>query len=552
MEKEIQKIKVIEGRYHAYRMATQVYEKISDFTINLKHIEFYKGEWRRQITLLRDGIETEPFTLETEKMTSAHAFKNLVLKKGEYSFKGTTEDFEEIWNMEKSKNKDIPIVELIDEIGFVKDHKTWLFENLAIKDRKLILPDDNGIFWLKKGDGLNILQLAYGRKMPKLEEPETGFNLSEQLKLSENALNQNLGGFKGSLLLGYIVATIYSRCFFWKYNFFPILFLYGRYESGKNVFCGLIMKFFGLDQNSASSIQEDSQSGISRLLNYYAYLPVWIDEYRNTDKVRAMSGFLRNAYNKVSPTKATRKDFGTREVELKGNLILSGEEMPIDSALRSRCIPVTLTSKERDDSLYKKVMRLSKNFSKITFSLIKKFDKENRIEYLKIVSQLREFFISENIKPRQAENFAAVVAGRKLLDKYISYDENFEKWMLDLVKKEKKKAEEETPVTIFWETIEALISKGEINNKTNYIKLDKESGLVYIWFAGLFKEFEKDIRFRKNISITSRQTILDQMSEEPYFIERKKSKRIYGQTRTCIILDYDKCPRKVKEMAKNS
>lgn len=551
MGKEIEKIKVIDGCYHAYRVATQSYEQISDFTINLKHIEFYRSEWRRQITLLSDGIETEPFTLETEKMISAHAFKNLVLKKGEYTFKGTTDDFEEIWNMEKLKNKDTPIVELIDEVGYIKDQSTWLFDNLAIKDKKLIIPDDNGIFWLEKGDGLEILPLSYGRQMPKLEEPEAGYNLSEQLKLFEDTLNKNLGGYKGSLLIGYIVATIYSRCFFWKYNCFPILFVYGKYESGKNIFCELIVKFFGLNQEFATNIQESTQTGISRLLNYYSYLPVWIDEYRNSDKVRAMSSFFRDVYNKVSPIKAKKEDFGTRDVKLKGNLILSGEEMPIDNALRSRCIPVILTSKERDDSLYSQVLRLSKNFSKITFSLIKKFDREKRREYLKIATQLREYFISENIKPRQAENFAAVVAGRKFLDKLISYDEDFEKWVLSLVKKENKRTEEESPVTVFWETIEALISKEEIK-KSNYIGLDKKTGLIYVWFAGLFREYEKDIRFRKNISFRSRQTILDQMSEESYFIAKNKSKRINGQIRTCIMLNYDKCPKNIRAMAGSS
>jgi len=351
----MKKIKINKGCYYAYRMVTLGYEKISNFTINIKYSLHYKEEWKRQITLISDDAETQPFTLESEKMASAHAFKALCLKKGNFFFEGKTNDLDEIWKMELSKNEDEPEVYLVDEVGYVKGHKTWLFENLAIKNKRIILPDENKVFWLKDSYGLQILPLSIGRQMPKLKETEKGYDLRRELKLAEDALNKNLGGFKGSLLIGYIVANIYSRYFFRKYGSFPILFAYGKYQSGKNIFCGLLMKFFGLDQNFATSAQENSQTGVSRLLSYYSCLPIWIDEYRNSDRVKGMSGFFRNVYNKISPVKSKKEEYGTRDVILKGNLILSGEEMPIDTALRTRCIPVNLTSKERDDSLYNEV-----------------------------------------------------------------------------------------------------------------------------------------------------------------------------------------------------
>jgi hypothetical protein len=528
-------------------MDTQSYEKISNFKITLKYNLNFKGEWKRQIILESDDTETYPFTLESEKMASIHAFKSLCLKKGNFFFEGKSSDLDEIWKMVLSKD-DVPEVYLIDEIGYIRSHKTWLFKNLAIKDKKLILPDEDKVFWLDKDYGIEILPLSYGRQMPKLEEPEDGYDLFSQLKLIEDSLNQNLGGYKGSLLIGYVVATIYSRYYFRKYSSFPILFAYGKYQSGKNVFCGLLMKFFGLDQNFATSAQENTQAGVSRLLGYYSCLPIWIDEYRNSDKVNAMSGFFRNVYNKVSPIKAKKEEFGTRDVILKGNLVLSGEEMPVDTALRTRCVPVNLTSKERDDRLYNQVLSLSKNFSKITFSLIKQLDKGSIKEFLSIVDELKEFFVSENIKPRQAENYAAVLAGRKFLDNYVPYNNRFEKWMLDQVQKENKRREEETSVTVFWETIEGLISKGIII-KSDHIKLDKKAGLIYVWYAELYRAYEKDIRMRKNTTISTKQTILDQMSEESYFLAKNKSKRINGQIRTCIILDYKKCPKNIIAMA---
>jgi hypothetical protein len=545
----MEKIKIIDGCYHAYNTAKEEYEKISNFTIKIKYILHHKGEWKRQIILISDDTETYPFTLESKEMAAAVAFKTLCLKKGDFFFEGKTNDLDEIWKMELSKNKSLQEVYLIDGVGYIKSHNTWLFKNLAIKDREIISPDENKIFWLEDGYGLKVLPLSYGQQLPKLKKPGKGYDLSGQLKLAEGMLNKNLGGFKGSLLIGYVVATIYSRDFYRRYHCFPILFSYGKYQSGKNVFCGLLMNFFGLGQNFATSAQENTQTGVSRLLNYYSYLPIWIDEYRNSDKIIGAGGFFRNVYNKVGSTKAKKEEYGNRDVKIKGNLILSGEEMPIDNALRSRCVPVILTSKERDDSLYNKVLKLSSNFSKITFLLIKKSGSESAKKFLRIADEIKETFVSENIKPREAENFAAIIAGRKFLDKYLPYDDSFEKWMLSLVKTESKRREEESPVVVFWETIEGLISK-RVVTKSGHILLDRKEGKIYFWFAELYRAYEKDIRIRKNTTIRSRQAILDQMSEEPYFIKKNKVKRINGTLRTCIVLDYEKCPKNIKEIAK--
>lgn len=539
----MEKIKIKNGCYYAYRIGG--YEKISNFIINIKHTLHYKNKRKRQITLINGDFETEPFIIESKNMTNARTFQSLCLDMGNFIFEGNTIDMKEIWKLEFAKNVDEPEVYLIDEVGYIREHKTWLFENIAIRKKRVIFPDNNGVFWLKDNYGLELFQMV--KQMPKLEVPEDEYDLASHLKIVEDTLNRNLGGFKGTLLIGYIVATIYSMHILKKFDSFPILFAYGKYQSGKSVYCKLLMNFFGLDKKSAISAQESSQTGVSRFLSYFSFLPIWIEEYRNSEKIMGSSSFFRNVYDKTGSMKAKKEEFGIREVELKGHLLLSGEEMPLDTALRSRCIPVNLSSKERDNKLYSQVLNLSKNFSKITFSLIRQFDKESSIEYLKIVNELKDFYLNEKIEDRQAEVFATVVAGRKFLDRYVPYNSRFEKWMLNLVQKENKRREEESPVTVFWETIESLISKEEIK-KFHYIELDKKTGLAYVWFAGLFAEYEKGIRLRKNISFT-RQTILDQMSEESYFVAKNKSKRINGQTRTCIILDYKKCPKNIKVIA---
>ncbi len=221
--------------------------------------------------------------------------------------------------------------------------------------------------------------------------------------------------------------------------------------------------------------------------------------------------------------------------------------MPVDPALRSRCFPVNLKTIYRNDSAYKKVLKLSKDFSKITFFLIKGMSKENAYNLIEIINNLKQEYIEQKIDSRQAEVFAIIAGGRKFLDKFVPVDIGFNKWLITQLKNEKKRREEESPVIIFWETIEGLIYRGVIL-KRGHIKYEKRTGKIYVWFAELYSAYEKDIRYRGNETTRSRQAILDQLAEEPYYISKNKSKRIGKAVRSCIVLDYKKCPKNIQKL----
>jgi len=533
----MKKIKTKNGCYYAFR-GDPGWEKISNFNIEIKHKLIYKDEVKREIVFTSRGNETKPFILESECMATIAGFKAFCLKKGDYLFEGSSSDLSEIWKLEFESKEDEPKVYLIDGGGYIKEQKVWLFENMAIKGKKVVIPDGNGIFWVKRGKGLKINPLSAGRPLPKLKKITEGFDIKKEISIAEEALNRNIGGFNGSIIIGYIVASVYSRIIYRNLGFFPILFAYGKYQN-----------FFGFDMSYATSAQENTQTGISRLLNYYSHIPVWIDEYRNSDKIKRMSGYFRNVYNKVTPVKAKREETGIRDVQVYGNLVLSGEEMPLDPALRSRCFPVNLSSKSRKDDMYSRVLKLSRDFSKITYSLIKDINKENATELIRSIHRIKDGYISQSIDSRQAEVFAVIVSGRKFLEKYASLCNGFDEWIISQLKNENKRREEESPLNIFWETVEGLISKGSIQ-KGLHIQHDKKTWKIYIWFAELYREYEKETRFKKDETVKSRQAILDQLAEEPYCIYKNKSKRISGATRSCVVLDYRKSPENIQRLAR--
>ena len=107
------------------------------------------------------------------------------------------------------------------------------------------------------------------------------------------------------------------------------------------------------------------------------------------------------------------------------------------------------------------------------------------------------------------------------------------------------KLEEESTVNNFWSDVEGLL-KTKGHDPRIYFSMSRKQNKVYIWFAELYRIVEENYRHRKFDSLISKQTILDQLAEESYFIAKGKTEMIGEDRRSCIILDLEKSPACIK------
>lgn len=514
---------------------------ITNFLIDIvNRIVYEDGTIKREVRLKNENETSDLFILDPKDMPTAKDFSKFCFSQGNFIFKGAIKELNELWDYLFSKDTGKKIY-LVMQVGYIARFDLYLYENIAIKNAVVLEKDGNGVFWLDDYTGVKIDPISKDRILPKLCIPDSNFNLDDYVDKVNSALNINLGGYKGSLTIGYVVATVYSYEIYKKHNFFPILFVYGKFKSGKNILCGLIMDFFGL-KDSETAIHEDSQTAISRLLSFYANLPTWVDEYKASDhKIKKMDGFFRSVFNKISPIKALKDDSGIREVPLRGNLILSGEEMPTDPALRSRCFPINLSKLERNDSLYSEVVSLSKDFSKIIASLILNKTNESINRLLDLIEKNKFRFMSAGFDSRQSEVYSVIASGYQ----FLTEDKTFVNWLENQMKQESTKREEESTVNNFWSDVEGILKTEKLEPKV-YFSLSRKQNKVYVWFAELYRIVEKNYRQRKYDSLVSKQTILDQLAEEPYFIDKGKTKMIGEDRRSCLILDLEKSPDCIK------
>ena len=521
---------------------------LSNFIIRIKNRFVTTETQLREVCFVNvEGETSKPFILEPGQMVSAQRFKEFCISKGNFIFEGNDSDLVELWKYEFIKDEGKLIFQP-DHLGYLVEHDMWLFGNIAIKAGETIAPDETGIIWIGSQGfkplplnvvGDNIENLPTVTQLP---QDETDHLLAQTLA----SLKENIGGYQGWLAIGWIKACVYATEIFHRFKFFPFLFLYGKHQSGKNTLARWLLAFFGLSDTDGESISESTQTGISRRLSYFSNMPVWLDEYRNDKKVIKLDGFLRNVFNRIGAVKGIKKEFGTRGVTVRATLILSGEQLPQDPGLRSRCIPIQLKKRDRKDELYNWINNASDKFSAITLKWVVEKNDQSVKNLLADIETLKDELTSKcELDTRLAEVYAVPIAAFLSIKK----DEEFYKWAIEEAKRDKQSKEEEQILNRFLDDFEALVRKGDIPE--GYYEVDQFKGEIRLYFSGIYNIWQKDFRLRTGENPFPRQTILDHFKEEEYYIECDR-RYIHGKQQRALVLDLDKSPDSLKNLSKEN
>ncbi|RLC20927.1 MAG: hypothetical protein DRH56_09945, partial [Deltaproteobacteria bacterium] len=386
------------GRYVAIR-SDDSKKIISNFTIDILSTRISENGIIREIQLVDEfGQRSKPILLTSDDMVKSDNFASFCMNQGNFIWRGTKEDLSAIWE-ELFLRTDVRKIYEKDHVGYIQENNLWMFENIIIKDKKVIKEKD-GIFWLNQ-QGLTYSLLSEHTIIPRINEEK--FNIKEFY----NRLADTIGDNEAKFLLGWCIAVFYMPELFEKYNMFPFLFLCGKRKSGKSTIADWIMSLFGMS-NSQYQIIDTTTVAIQRLLSYYSCLPIFLDEYRNLKDIEQRKNpFFRNVYNRQSAAKGIRRDFGIREAKIRGTLLLAGEELPNDSALLSRCIYIFIKLTNRRQNHYRWFMDNRDKFSYFTYWVLKNKDSS---KFLSNFYKSYKFLLA-GADNRTALNTATALAG---------------------------------------------------------------------------------------------------------------------------------------------
>ncbi|MCG8514536.1 MAG: DUF3854 domain-containing protein [Halanaerobiales bacterium] len=516
-------------------------EQISNFIIDIKSSFFTPDGCKRHVQFANEfGEKSRTFVLEPAEMAGVGKFKEYCFSRGNYVWEGSGTDLQEVWKYELMRDTGdmIYMPEAIGEIepGF------WLFANVAIKEGKVYQPDSDGIFWID-GKGYKPQSLNIGPRGEEMEDAIPSL-YTDPINIKEIAktIKLSVGGYQAYIGLGWVVATIFSRVIFDEFKSFPFIFPHGKREAGKSTFMRWIMNFFGIE-TEGTSIAESSQNYIMRALSYYSSMGVWFDEYRNERRITDKDGYLRSAYNRQLSGKGVKSAFGTRAYKVKGTLAISGEELPRDSGLYTRCIPLYMSANRRERQNYDWLNRMNEKFSGFVFKLIKEYD-QLKNDLLYNIKNLKSKLIEQDITDRTAENWA-ILAGAYVTT--VEFDQGFIDWVLEACQEVREVAENEHILNQFWSDIAIMQSNNEIGLKELRVLYEGGKRLLAIWFPSVYDKWAVKFRQKTGKEPFDSASIHQYIKDEAYFKDYK-SIRLDGKIRKCFVLDPEKGPGYLKEI----
>ena len=129
---------------------------------------------------------------------------------------------------------------------------------------------------------------------------------------------------------------------------------------------------------------------------------------RNEPKVIQKDGLFRSAYNRQYTGKGTATAFQTRGFDVSGTIAISGEELPRDNGLFTRCVILQMSAYKRSREHYDWLNQNSHTFSGLTYyTIMEWFYDEHRVkEVIRNIKDLKKALIKKGITDRTAENWA--------------------------------------------------------------------------------------------------------------------------------------------------
>lgn len=513
---------------------------ISNFVINIK-ASFYTEEGIiRHVELVNEfGEKSNTFPMEAGVMAGVNEFKKFCFNKGNYVFEGSVQDLNNVWKYEFLRDTG-EVIFMPDRIGKINS-KLWLFGNMAITNGKIYRPDDDGIIWIN-GTGYrpqNFQTMGNSGDSSEGPIPVLVERKIDALEIVRN-FHDAVGGYEAEIMIGWVIASLFSDDIFKEFRAFPILFAYGKRESGKTTAMRWLSCFFGKEEKGFTLSKTTTQNFIIRALAYRGSLGTWFDEYRNKES-QDKSELFRSVFNRQVSGKGTNSSMKVRGFAVNSTLAISGEETPNDNALFTRCVHLQFSSYKRGNSRYKDWMDDNcEYFSALSLQLIMEYDrhKDRIIDYAR---QLRKALTEKGITDRTAENWAICAGAYSAV---IKMDGEFIKWVEQTCQEIKKTGESEHMLNQFWEDIYILWSNGEIGK--DYIAVDDTN--LYIWFMGCYDKWAIHYRKKTGKEAFERNTIFKYLQDEPYYVETK-TKRMDGTVKKVFSISLTEATDTIQEMA---
>jgi hypothetical protein len=508
---------------------------------SLFHLVDGSNNSKRIIQIQRDSSESYLIEVKSSEM-KIDPFETII-KSIQCTFFGNNYQLKKI--MAFWMNNEVN-VNSIETLGYNREHDIYIFSNGVFADsKKFISVNDAGIADVKVR-GKKYYIPSYGLANvynPDFDQDrkylylEGNLNFENWAKLYFDAFQTN-----GGIGMLYLILSIFWDIIMDQVGFFPFLFLFGAFGTGKTKLVEYLLRIFGNDFKGIS-LGKSSSIGLSRTIASRNNSIFYLKEYTPETDLENQD-LLLCAYDGAGrATGIKSNDNKTRVSLVRSAIILDGNHLPTSkTAVLSRMILLNAENNKYSVKQQKAYNELEENQNAgfgLVFSEINELRSYFKDHFKKIffenVSDLRKT-LDTDFAERTLKHVALILTPIKMLHDQLNFPFTFEEIksaVIDNANEQNILLNETDEITIFWQAVSSLIKNGVLiefrrdklgdNLKGSHYNVKNEGSgetVLQIKPKAIFPEYVKYCK-NNNIRSTDYNTLIKLLTSKAnsYFIQ---------------------------------
>lgn len=496
------------GKYYLteYRKDDSITKELSNFVmLSLFHLVNGTNNSKRIIKIQRNTGEISIIEVFSSEM-KPDTFET-ILKSKRCTFFGSAYQLKIVFARLMDTETEAIILNVL---GWNQDHQVYVFADAVFQNNEILKVNEIGI--IETGEKRFYLP-AFGLANDNNDDFETeklyAFQPGEIGFADWSYLFYQSFGTNGAIGILFLILSVFRDIVFNQVRFFPFLFLFGDFGTGKTSFVERILSLFGRDiigtpLNNATSI------ALSRLASTRINGLFYFKEYTSETDEKAQD-FILTAYDGAGRTTGLKSnDNRTKSFPVRSGLIFDGNHLPTQkTAILSRMILLNFeesTFTETQKEAYEKMkIAASNGLGKVLIDILEKrekFEKGFKEAFDQNVKELKDN-CNNTFPERTLNHIALLVVPAKILWNDLHFPFDFKHVLLSIIENaenQNKLLKQSGAISIFWEAFannykkDLIIRFDEMNAKKASFNIKENESIIQIKLINIYPHYVKYCR----------------------------------------------------------
>jgi hypothetical protein len=511
------------GKYYITENRTEnsVTKELSNFVMQLQfHLVNGTNNSKRIIKIQRNTGELSIIEVYSSEM-KPDSFET-ILKSKRCTFLGSAYQLKIIFS--HLMDKEVEAI-ILSTLGWSHEHALYVFADSIYSQNKLLKVNEIGII---QDQEKRYYLPAFGLANDTNEDFETERRYcyrAGSIGFAEWAgLLMQAYGAHGAIGILFLILAVFRDIVFKEVRFFPFLFLFGDFGTGKTSYVEMFLSLFGSD-TTGTPLNNSTSVALSRMASTRVNSLFYFKEYTSETDEKAQD-FILTAYDGAGRTTGVKStDNKTKCFPVRSGLIFDGNQLPTQkTAILSRMVLLNFEeskfTSQQVDAYTRLKLEAEGGLGGVLLEILSKrseFEKNFRQgynEYIRELKRMKQFSFPE----RTLNHIALLMTPAKILWQQLAFPfDLLDVWnsILENAEYQHNLIKQSGAISVFWEAFSSSFKRSLIikfdghNVKSAHFNIKyQEAGqaVLQIKLASLYPYYVKYCR-ENNISFLDQNSL---------------------------------------------